>query len=58
MLAEIDGRAKVDIREEAPENTVLRVLGMLRVLKYKPPVDIAEGFREGLLEGHKAVSAC
>ena len=28
---------------------------MLRVLKYKPPVDIAEGFRQGLLEGHKAV---
>ena len=45
----------MDIREEDPEVTVLRVLAMLRLLKYKPPVDISGQFREGLLEGHKLV---
>jgi len=56
VLAEIDSRNQVDIREEAPEDTVLRILGMLRVLKYKPPMEIAEGFRQGLLEGQKGVT--
>ncbi len=33
MLDEIDGRTKVDTQEEMPENTMLRVLDMLSVLK-------------------------
>ena len=45
----------MDIREEDPDVTVLRILSMLRLLKYKPPVDISAQFREGLLEGHKLV---
>ena len=55
VLAEIDSKKSVDIREEEPEVTVLRLLGMLRILKYKPPNEIAEGFREGLLQGDKGV---
>ena len=56
MLAEIEeSKKKLDIREEDPEVTVLRVLSMLRLLKYKPPQDISAQFREGLLEGHKLV---
>ena len=57
VLAEIEeSKKKMDIREEDPEVTVLRILSMLRLLKYKPPVDISGHFREGLLEGHKLVS--
>ena len=56
VLAEIEeSKKKLDIREEDPEVTVLRVLSMLRLLKYKPPQDISAQFREGLLEGHKLV---
>jgi intraflagellar transport protein 81 len=58
-LAEIDATSAkniIDIREEDADHTVLRILGMLRLLKYKPPPDIAINFREGLLEGQKAVS--
>ena len=55
VLAEIDPKNKIDVREEEPDQTVLRILGMLRLLKYKPPMEIANGFREGLLEGHKQV---
>ena len=56
VLAEIEeSKKKLDIREEDPEVTVLRVLSMLRLLKYKPPPDISAQFREGLLEGHKLV---
>ena len=58
VLAEIDeSKTKMDIREEDPDVTVLRILSMLRLLKYKPPVDISAQFREGLLEGHKLVRA-
>ena len=28
---------------------------MLRILKYKPPDEIANNFRQGLVEGHKQV---
>ena len=55
VLAEIDSKNKIDIREEEPDVTVLRVLGMLRLLKYKPPEEIAGSFREGLLDGQKQV---
>jgi hypothetical protein len=57
VLAEIDAKNKVDIREEEPEGTAIRVLGMLRILKYKPPDEIAHNFRQGLVEGQKQVYA-
>ena len=55
-MAEIDSKNRLDIREEEPETTALRILGMLRILKYKPPVDIpVANFRQGLVEGQKNV---
>ena len=44
-MAEIDAKNKIDIREEEPESTAIRILGMLRILKYKPPDEIANNFR-------------
>ena len=55
VMAEIDAKNKIDIREEEPESTAIRILGMLRILKYKPPDEIAHNFRQGLVEGHKQV---
>merc|ERR1712038_2244898 len=55
VLAEIDSKHKMDIREEEPEKTALRLLGMLRILKYKPPDHLSEVFRQGLVEGDKQV---
>ena len=45
VMAEIDAKNKIDIREEEAESTAIRILGMLRILKYKPPDDIAANFR-------------
>ena len=56
VLAEIDSKNRLDIREEEAGATALRILGMLRVLKYKPPEEIAQGFRQGLVEGNKQES--
>lgn len=36
VLAEVDTTNKVDVRTEEPEQTTVRLLTMLRVLKYKP----------------------
>jgi len=55
VMAEIDAKNKIDVREEEPETTILRILGMLRILKYKPPMEISQNFRQGLLEGHRTV---
>ena len=55
VLAEIDAKNRVDIREVEPETTALRILGMLRILKYKPPMEISQNFRQGLVEGQKQV---
>ena len=56
VLAEIDAKNRVDIREEEAEATALRILGMLRILKYKPPLEISVAdFRQGLVEGQKNV---
>ena len=55
VMAEIDAKNKIDIREEEAEGTAIRILGMLRILKYKPPDEIANNFRQGLVEGHKQV---
>ena len=55
VLAEVDSKNRLDIREEEPAATALRILGMLRVLKYKPPDEISQGFRQGLVDGNKQV---
>ncbi|GFR67031.1 intraflagellar transport protein 81-like protein [Elysia marginata] len=56
VLATIDPKQKVDIREEAADQTAVRLLQFLRVLKYKPPenVNMSE-FRAGLVQGEKPV---
>lgn len=56
VLAVIDPKQKLDIREEAPDQTAVRVFQLLRVLKYKPPdhVNMSE-FRAGLVQGNKPV---
>ncbi|XP_005106145.1 intraflagellar transport protein 81 homolog [Aplysia californica] len=56
VLAIIDPKQKLDIREEAPDQTAVRVFQLLRVLKYKPPdhVNMSE-FRAGLVQGEKPV---
>lgn len=56
VLAVIDPKQKLDIREEAPDQTAVRVFQLLRVLKYKPPdhVNMSE-FRAGLVQGEKPV---
>jgi intraflagellar transport protein 81 len=40
VLAEIEPSNKVDVRTEEPEQTVVRLLTMLRMLKYRPAKEI------------------
>lgn len=56
VLTEISAEHKMDLREEQPEQTAVRILTLLRVLKYKPKSDQGGGlnaFRQGLLQGDK-----
>ncbi|XP_063245204.1 intraflagellar transport protein 81 homolog isoform X4 [Bacillus rossius redtenbacheri] len=56
VLAEIDASNKVDIRGEEPEQTTVRILEMLRVLKYKPSAEISPTtFRQGLVQADKSI---
>ena len=55
VIADIDNKHEMDIREEEAEQTVIRLLGMLRIMKYKPPEHLSEVFRQGLVEGDKQV---
>lgn len=54
VLAEINPQHKLDIREETPDATAMRMMMELRVLKYKPTVEPAT-FRQGLVAGNKPV---
>ena len=56
VLSEIDPEHKIDLREEPPEQTAIRMLSAFRVLNYKPKSDTGEGmnsFRQGLILGDK-----
>ncbi|TWW60713.1 intraflagellar transport protein 81 homolog isoform X1 [Takifugu flavidus] len=57
VLAEIDSKHAIDIREEMPEQTVKRMLSVLGLLKYKPPGNMPDvsDFRKGLVTGSKPV---
>uniref|UniRef100_A0A8C5G7Z0 Intraflagellar transport protein 81 homolog n=1 Tax=Gouania willdenowi TaxID=441366 RepID=A0A8C5G7Z0_GOUWI len=57
VLAEIDPKQDIDIREEMPEQTVKRMCSLLGLLKYKPPGSPSDvsGFRQGLVMGSKPV---
>uniref|UniRef100_A0A2I3GQ00 Intraflagellar transport protein 81 homolog n=1 Tax=Nomascus leucogenys TaxID=61853 RepID=A0A2I3GQ00_NOMLE len=57
VLAEIDPKQLVDIREEMPEQTAKRMLSLLGILKYKPSGNATDmsTFRQGLVIGSKPV---
>ncbi|KAM9391908.1 intraflagellar transport protein 81 homolog [Pholidichthys leucotaenia] len=57
VLAEIDPKQAMDIREELPEQTVKRMSALLGMLKYRPPGNVTDvsGFRQGLVTGSKPV---
>ncbi|XP_051524579.1 intraflagellar transport protein 81 homolog isoform X2 [Myxocyprinus asiaticus] len=57
VLAEIDPKQAIDIREEMPEQTAKRMFTLLGMMKYKPPGGISEvsSFRQGLVIGSKPV---
>ncbi|XP_052104713.1 intraflagellar transport protein 81 homolog [Mytilus californianus] len=55
IIAVIDPKQKLDIREESPDQTAIRIFTTLRVLKYKPPNDDVSTFRAGLVQGDKLV---
>uniref|UniRef100_A0A673MDU7 Intraflagellar transport protein 81 homolog n=1 Tax=Sinocyclocheilus rhinocerous TaxID=307959 RepID=A0A673MDU7_9TELE len=57
VLAEIDPKQAIDIREEMPEQTAKRMFTLLGMLKYKPPGGMSEvsSFRQGLVTGSKPV---
>lgn len=56
VLAEVSPDHKVDLREEPPEQTAVRIFSLLHVLRYKPETEQGSGlnaFRHGLLQGDK-----
>ncbi|XP_065175590.1 intraflagellar transport protein 81 homolog [Sycon ciliatum] len=57
VISEIDPQQKVDLRDEPPEDTAVRMFSILRLLKYKPPTDQGNlsAFRLGLVQGDKLV---
>ncbi|KAK0151745.1 Intraflagellar transport protein 81 [Merluccius polli] len=57
VLAEIDPKQAIDIREELPEQTAKRMFSLLGMLKYKPlgNQSDASSFRRGLVTGNKPV---
>ncbi|KAM9360323.1 intraflagellar transport protein 81 homolog [Symphorus nematophorus] len=57
VLAEIDPKQALDIREEMPEQTIKRMCSLLGMLKYKPPGNHSDvsSFRQGLVTGSKPV---
>ncbi|OON22646.1 hypothetical protein X801_01449 [Opisthorchis viverrini] len=63
VIAEIDPKQKMDIREESSAQTAIRIYEALRVYRYKCPTDQTEihdnqtrsEFRKGLVTGDKAV---
>ncbi|KAF7232150.1 Intraflagellar transport protein 81 [Paragonimus skrjabini miyazakii] len=57
VIAVIDPKQKVDIREESVDQTAIRIYEALRVYRYKCPTQPQElsSFREGLVTGDKTV---
>ncbi|XP_002742265.1 intraflagellar transport protein 81 homolog [Saccoglossus kowalevskii] len=54
IFSEINPQHKMDIREEEPEQTAVRMMGVLSVLKYQPKEDPSQ-FRLALVTGDKLV---
>lgn len=45
----------MSLRDEAPEDTVARMLSLLRVFSYDPKSDDARAFRQGLIAGERDI---
>ncbi|MBN3309343.1 intraflagellar transport protein 81 homolog [Amia ocellicauda] len=57
VLATIDPKQDIDIREEMPDQMARRMFSLLGMLKYKPPGNPSDtsNFRQGLVTGSKPV---
>lgn len=56
VLAIVDPKQSIDLREETPDQSAVRIFQLLRVLKYKPPDSInLNQFRVGLVQGEKPI---
>ncbi|TNN13981.1 Intraflagellar transport protein 81 [Schistosoma japonicum] len=57
VIGEVDSKHKIDIREEPPDQMVLRLFEALRIFRYKLPSDSEKLnlFRQGLVTGDKAI---
>ena len=57
VMTEINPQQLVDLREEEPEQRVVRMLNFLRVMKYKPKTDggSVSVFRQGIVQGDKPI---
>lgn len=52
VLAEISPEHRMDLREEPPDQTAIRIFSLLRILHYTPKTD-KNTFIRGLLDGDK-----
>lgn len=57
VLGEIDSKHKLDIRQESPDQTAIRIVNTLKILKYRPPADreSQSDFNCGLVQADKPV---
>lgn len=55
VITQINYQEASDLREEDPEQRVLRMLNFLRIMKYKPKIENVSAFRQGLVQGDKSV---
>lgn len=55
VLSELSQEQKVDLREEPPEQTAIRMLNTVKILGYKPRPEAKDDFRQGLVQGDKVV---
>ncbi|ESN96098.1 hypothetical protein HELRODRAFT_67906 [Helobdella robusta] len=53
IFAEIEPSQKLDVRDETPDATAIRIFQMLRIFKYKIPANDQNAFRQGIVEGKK-----
>uniref|UniRef100_A0A0N5AZJ5 Intraflagellar transport protein 81 homolog n=1 Tax=Syphacia muris TaxID=451379 RepID=A0A0N5AZJ5_9BILA len=53
VLRWIESAPRIKIVQESAEDTALRIFDTLRVLRYKPPVDLDQEWRRGIVEGEK-----
>lgn len=57
VLGQIDPKHKLDIRQETPDQTAIRIVNTLKILKYRPPAEreSQSDFTCGLVQADKPV---